>query len=78
MLKLKLFYLDGKDVNVEVEEKDLQEFCNCLKSNKPFYLAEGQKGFWAPESQIRFILINKEEAAQETQVAEQPQEAPQE
>ena len=71
---VKIIYLDGKDVSVLLEEKQVPDFLEALKKNKPYWEEKREAAFWTAEKQVRFINIQKvaEEKDGEKVIAGEP------
>ena len=70
---VKIFYLDGKEVNVVLEGSRVETFLKSAKENEPYWEENKEAAFWTPENQVRYITINKteeEEIKQQEEIQE--------
>lgn len=55
MINIKLVYMDGKDVVVNLKNEQFATFFECLNKGKVYWDDEAKSGFWTNLSEIRFI-----------------------
>ncbi len=59
MLKVRLFYMDGKDLEVNIASKDSENFFENIGKNR-FYFDESKgRGFWTDIEKIRHIVVEE-------------------
>lgn len=75
--QLKFYYDDGKDIAVNMEEKNLPAFFNSLNNHQMYFEEESNVGFWTDLDKIRYIEAfrlkqeeKKEESKEEVDEAE--------
>lgn len=57
LVNAKVIYMDGKILDVELEEEDVKDFSLHLKEGKVHWNKNEQAGFWTDISSVRYILF---------------------
>jgi hypothetical protein len=66
---LKMFYADGKDVTVILEEHEISVFLEKVNKNEPYWTNNNETAFWTPSTQVRYVNIYKQKEENEGQEA---------
>jgi len=56
---LKLTYLDGKDVSIILDDKQIPQFLEAFKKDEPFWQKDAESAFFVPQAQVRYVNILK-------------------
>lgn len=73
-IRAKLIYMDGKELFVDLFEKDLEDFADNISNKKVYWNLEQSLGFWTDIDKIRHITFIREDKASsnEPQIATVP------
>ena len=52
---LTIFYMDDKEINIEISEDELDRFSEHISSHKIYWDKDVIKGFWTDISKVRYI-----------------------
>lgn len=56
-MKVKIFYIDDKDIEVTISPKDSKKFFDSIGTNQFYFDERKGKGFWTDIEKVRYMVV---------------------